>query len=115
MIIAKYLNTLWIQENIESLNTNFNYLVSKGIPYVEIREYFLKNYGIAITYACYKSTDEGVKLQLTLKDKEIDARTLYTISDNAIFGSDSGWDEEIGGEYSYSYILLNINQTVEQL
>ena len=114
MIIAEYINTLWIQESVESLNTNFNYLVSRGIPYIEIKEYFLKNYGIAITYACYKSTDEGVKLQLTLKDKEIDARTLYAISYNAIFGSDSGWSEA-NGEYSYSYILLDIDQTVEQL
>lgn len=114
MIIAEYLNRIWIQESIESLNTEFNYLVSRGIPYIEATEYFLKNYGIAITYAGYKSTDEGVKLQLTLKDKEIDARTLYVISDNAIFGSDSGWNEA-SGEYSYSYILLDINQTVEEL
>ena len=53
-------------------------------------------------------------LQLTLKEKEIDARTLFAISSNAIFGCDSSWDED-SGEYSYSYILLDIDQTVEQL
>lgn len=116
MIIAEYIGSLWIQQPLDSINTAFNYLVSVDRNrYVEIKEFFFKNYGIEITYATYRSTDEGVKLQLTLKDKEIDARTLYAISDNAIFGSDSGWDEEAGGEYSYSYILLDIDQTVEQL
>ena len=115
MIIAEYLNRIWIQESIESLNTEFNYLVSRGIPYIEATEYFLKNYGIAIICATYKSTDEGVKLQLNLKDREIDARTLYAISSTAIFGSESSWEEESGCEYTYSYILLDINQTVEKL
>ena len=41
--------------------------------------------------------------------------TIWVPLSNAIFGSDSGWDEEAGGEYSYSYILLDIDQTVEQL
>ena len=116
MIIAEYLNRIWIQESIESLNIGFNYLVSKGIPYIEATEYFLKNYGIAITCATYRSTDDaGVKLQLNLKDREIDARTLYAISSTAVFGSESSWDEETGCEYTYSYILLDMDQTIEQL
>ena len=116
MIIAEYLGNLWIQQPLNSINTAFNYLVSVDRNrYVEVKEYFLKNYGIAITYATYKSTDEGVKLQLALKEKEIDVRTLFAISSNAIFGCESEWDEEHGGEYSCAYILLDIDQTVEQL
>lgn len=116
MIIAEYIGNLWIQQPLDSINTAFNYLVSVDRNrYVEVKEFFFKNYGIEITYASYKSTDEGVKLQLTLKEKEIDARTLFAISSNAIFGCESDWDEETGREYSCSYILLDIDQTVEQL
>lgn len=116
MIIAEYVGNLWIQQPLDSINTAFNYLVSVDRNrYVEIKEFFFKNYGIEITYATYRSTDEGVKLQLTLKEKEIDARTLFAISSNAIFGCESDWDEETDREYSSAYILLDIDQTVEQL
>ena len=116
MIIAEYIGSLWIQQPLDSINTTFNYLVSvERNRYVEVKEFFFKNYGIEVTYATYRSTDEGVKLQLTLKEKEIDARTLFAISSNAIFGCESDWDEETGREYSCSYILLDIDQTVEQL
>ena len=116
MIIAEYVGNLWIQQPLDSINTAFNYLVSvERNRYVEVKEFFFKNYGIEVTYATYKSTDEGVKLQLTLKEKEIDARTLFAISSNAIFGCESDLDEETGREYSCSYILLDIDQTVEQL
>ena len=115
MIIAEYIGNLWIQQPLDSINTAFNYLVSVDRNrYVEVKEFFFKNYGIEITYATYKSTDEGVKLQLTLKDKEIDARTLYAISDNAIFGCETTYGD-MGEEYSSAYILLDIDQTVEQL
>ena len=115
MIIAEYIGNLWIQQPLDSINTAFNYLVSvDGNRYVEVKELFFKNYGIEITHALYYSTDEGVKLQLILKDKKIDVKTLYAISSNAEFGSDSDWNEE-RGEYSYSFILLNIDQTIEKL
>ena len=115
MIIAEYANNLWIQQPLDSINTAFNYLVSTDRKrYVEVKEFFFKNYGIEITYATYKSTDEGVKLQLTLKEKEIDAQTLFAISSNAVFGCETTYGE-MGEEYSSAYILLDIDQTVEQL
>ena len=115
MIIAEYANTLWVQQPLDSINTAFNYLVSVDRNrYVEIKEYFFKTYGVEIAQALYYSDDDGVKLQIILKDKKIDVRTLYAISSDAVFGSDSDWNEE-RGEYSYSFILLNINQTVEKL
>lgn len=115
MIIAEYVGNLWVQQPLDSINTAFNYLVSaERNRYVEVKEFFFKNYGIEITYATYKSTDEGVKLQLTLKEKEIDARTLFAISSNAIFGCETTYGE-MGEEYSSAYILLDIDQTVEQL
>lgn len=115
MIIAEYVGNLWVQQPLNSINTAFNYLVSaERNRYVEVKEFFFKNYGIEITYATYRSTDEGVKLQLTLKEKEIDARTLFAISSNAIFGCETTYGE-MGEEYSSAYILLDIDQTVEQL
>ena len=115
MIIAEYIGNLWVQQPLDSINTAFNYLVSADRNrYVEVKEFFFKNYGIEITYAAYKSIDEGVKLQLTLKEKEIDARTLFAISSNAIFGCETTYGE-MGEEYSSAYILLDIDQTVEQL
>ena len=115
MIIAEYIGNLWVQQPLDSINTAFNYLVSvERNRYVEVKEFFFKNYGIEITYATYKSTDEGVKLQLTLKEKEIDARTLFAISSNAMFGCETTYGE-MGEEYSSAYILLDIDQTVEQL
>lgn len=115
MIIAEYIGNLWVQQPFDSINTAFNYLVSvERNRYVEVKEFFFKNYGIEITYATYRSTDEGVKLQLTLKEKEIDARTLFAISSNAIFGCETTYGE-MGEEYSSAYILLDIDQIVEQL
>ena len=115
MIIAEYIGNLWVQQPLDSINTAFNYLVSvERNRYVEVREFFFKNYGIEIIYATYKSTDEGVKLQLTLKEKEIDARTLFAISSNAIFGCETTYGD-MGEEYSSAYILLDIDQIVEQL
>ena len=115
MIIAEYIGNLWIQQPLNSVKTTFNYLVSVDRSiYIEIKEFFFKTYGIEITYATYKSTDKGVKLQLTLKEKEIDARTLFSISPNAIFGCETFYGE-MGEEYSSAYILLDIDQTVEQL
>ena len=115
MIIAEYIGNLWVQQPLDSINTAFNYLVSvERNRYVEVKEFFFKNYGIEITYATYKSTDEGVKLQLTLKEKEIDARTLFAISSNAIFGCEITYSE-MGEEYSSAYVLLDIDQIVEQL
>lgn len=115
MIIAEYIGNLWVQQPLDSINTAFNYLVSaERNRYVEVKEFFFKNYGIEITYATYRSTDEGVKLQLTLKEKEIDARTLFAISSNAVFGCETTYGE-MGEEYSSAYILLDIDQTVEQL
>ena len=115
MIIAEYIGNLWIQQPLDSINTAFNYLVSVDRNrYVEVKEFFFKNYGIEITYATYKSTAEGVKLQLTLKDREINVKTLFNISETAVFGSDSDFIDD-KGEYAYSYILLDIDQTVEQL
>jgi hypothetical protein len=115
MIIAEYVGNLWVQQPLDSINTAFNYLVSVDRNrYVEVKEFFFKNYGIEVTYATYRSTDEGVKLQLTLKEKEIDARTLFAISSNAIFGCETTYGD-MGEEYSSAYILLDIDQTVEQL
>ena len=115
MIIAEYIGNLWIQQPLDSINTAFNYLVSvERNRYVEVKEFFFKNYGIEVTYATYRSTDEGVKLQLTLKEKEIDARTLFAISSNAIFGCEITYGE-MGEEYSSAYVLLDIDLTVEQL
>lgn len=104
MIIAEYIGNLWVQQPLDSINTAFNYLVSADRNrYVEVKEFFFKNYGIEITYATYRSTDEGVKLQLTLKEKEIDARTLFAISSNAVFGCETTYGE-MGEEYSSAYI-----------
>lgn len=115
MIIAEYLDNLWVQQPLDSINTTFNYLVSvDGNKYVAVKEFFYKKYGIEIIYACYKSTEEGVKLQLTLKENEIDARTLYAISSSAKFGCETTYDD-IGSTCSSAYILLDIDQTVEQL
>ena len=115
MIIAEYIGNLWVQQPLDSINTAFNYLVSADRNrYVEVKEFFFKNYGIEITYATYTSTDEGIKLQLTLKEKEIDAQTLFAISSNAVFGCETTYDE-MGETYSSAYILLDIDQTVEQL
>ena len=115
MIIAEYIGNLWIKRPFDSINTTFNYLVSVDRKiYIEIKEFFFKTYGIEITYATYKSTDKGVKLHLTLKEKEIDAQTLFSISPNAIFGCETSYDET-DEEYYSTYILLDINQTVEQL
>ena len=40
--------------------------------------------------------------------------TIFAISSNAIFGSETTYGE-MGGEYPSAYILLDIDQTVEQL
>lgn len=115
MIVAEYIGNLWIKQPFDFISTTFNYLVSVDRDiYIEIKEFFFKTYGIEITYATYKSTDKGVKLQLTLKEKEINVQTLLAISSNAIFGCETRYDET-GEEYSSTYILLDIDQTVEQL
>ena len=115
MIIAEYIGNLWIQQPIDSINTTFNYLVSVDRKiYIEVKEFFFETYCIEITYATYKSTDKSVKLKLTLKEKEIDAQTLFSISSNAIVGCETRYDET-GKEYSSVYILLDIDQIVEQL
>ena len=52
MIIAEYIGNLWIQQPLDSINTAFNYLVSVDRNrYVEVKEFFFKNYGIEITSA----------------------------------------------------------------
>ena len=81
---------------------------------IEIKEFFFETYCIEITYATYKQIGKDIKLKLTLKEKEIDAQTLFSISPNAIFGCETSYDET-GEEYSSAYILLDIDQNVEQL
>lgn len=107
MTILDYAHNLWIEESLDTPTFNVTYLVHKGKAYLEVKEYFSKHYGIEVTCATYKSTEKGVKLQLILKDTEIDAKTLYNLSSDAIFGSICDWSEDYG-DYASSYILIDI-------
>ena len=115
MIIAEYINHLWIKINSDDLKLSLNILYHKTNNYIEVYEYFKNKYNIEILSANYNPTDNGVKLKLILKEREISISTINKISKDAIFGSTSDFDPDNGVEYAYSYILLDIDQTVEKL
>lgn len=115
MIVAEYVNHLWIKINSDDLKLSHNILCHKTDNYIEVYEYFKNKYNIEILSANYSSTDYGVKLKLILKEKEISVSTIIKISKDAIFGSESYFYSDNGAEYSYSYILLDIDQTIEKL
>lgn len=115
MIVAEYINHLWIKVNTSDLKSSRNILCHKTDNYIEVYEYFKNKYNIEILSANYDSTVHGVKLKLILKEKEISVFTIIKVSKDAIFGSESNYDSDNGVEYSYSYILLDIDQTIEKL
>lgn len=111
MIVAEYVNHLWIQVNPSKYSyIHCNLLNNKNNKYyIEAYEYFKERYNLEIDYANYISKDTGVKLKLILKNKEFNVSIINDINENAIIGS----DEDNGR--SYSYILLDIDQTIEKL
>ena len=118
MIVAAYINHLWIQVNPSEysyihcnlLNSNKN-----NKYYIEAYEYFKEHYNIEILSANCHSTDNDVKLKLILKEREINISTIAKISKDAIFGTESTYDSDNHAEYSYSYILLDIDPDIEKL
>ena len=109
MIVAEYINHLCIKVNDIKLTHEHVILTYNKNNYVEIREYFEFEHKIEIIGVMRKSTDTGVKLQLILKNQEINISTINNISKNAIFGVDA--DNGV----AYSYILLDIDQTIDKL
>lgn len=116
MILAEYLNTLWVQQSLDSVNTEFNYLVSTTRNrYVELKEYFRKNYGLAVHGAEFESTDNGVKLCVIIYDRQVDINTLLAISSNITIGQRFVKDDSMTILDAFTCIFIDIDQNIEQL
>lgn len=119
MIIAEYLNTLWIQQPLDSIDTNFNYLVSTtGNRYVELKEYFLKTYKLDVRSTEFESTDTGFKLCIILYNRLIDIDTLFAISTTSAIitiGQRLIKDDSMDIIDALNCMYIDIKQNIEKL
>lgn len=105
MTIIEYAKRFWVK--VLNFDTNvFNVLIAKGDYYVEITEYFFKNFGIAIRDA---EVVNG-KLKVILVEQTICTNTTSCLGDNITFGANLDYDEDGYPTSSYLYILLDIKQ-----